>query len=89
MVVGGKDREEMTTANDIFNALEDAKAKVSKVFICNPQQKEILEKVTENQNNVFIIENSFVEMNKVFMVTDLETKKAIIRNCLNNRRLTE
>lgn len=79
----------MTTANDIFNALEDAKAKVSKVFICNPKQKEILEKVTENQNNVFIIENSCVVMNKVFMVTDLETKKAIIRNCLKNRRLTE
>ena len=89
MVGGGKDREEMTTANDIFNALEDAKAKVSKVFICNPKQKEILEKVTENQNNVFIIENSCVVMNKVFMVTDLETKKAIIRNCLKNRRLTE
>ena len=89
MVGGGKDREEMTTANDIFNALEDAKAKVSKVFICNPKQKEILEKVTENQNNVFIIENSCVEMNKVFMVTDSETKKAIIRNCLKNRRLTE
>lgn len=89
MVGGGKDREEMTTANDIFNALEDAQAKVSKVFICNPQQKEILEKETENQNNVFIIENSYVELNKVVMVTDLESKKAIIRNCLKNRRLTE
>lgn len=89
MVGGGKDREEMTTANDIFNALEDAQAKVSKVFICNPQQKEMLEKVTENQNNVFIIENSYVELNKVVMVTDLESKKAIIRNCLKNRRLTE
>lgn len=89
MVGGGKDREEMTTANDIFNTLEDAKAKVSKVFICNPQQKEILEKETENQNNVFIIENSCVELNKVVMVTDLESKKAIIRNCLKDRRLTE
>ena len=27
----------MTTENDIFNSLEDAKAKVSKVFICNPK----------------------------------------------------
>lgn len=79
----------MTTANDIFNALEDAQAKVSKVFICNPQQKEMLEKEVENQNNVFLIENSCVELNKVVIVTDLDLKKAIIRNCLKNRRLTE
>lgn len=79
----------MTTANDIFNALEDAQAKVYKVFICNPQQKEMLEKEVENQNNVFLIENSCVELNKVVIVTDLDLKKEIIRNCLKNRRLTE
>ncbi len=79
----------MTTVNDIFNELEDAQAKVSKVILCNPQQKEMLEKVKGNNAFVYLIEDANVELNQAIVVKDLELKKMFISNYLKNRRLTE
>ena len=65
---------------DILNVLEDAQARISTVILCNPKQKEVLEKVSINRNNVYLIEDCHVELNKVIIVEDLEMKKMLISN---------
>ena len=70
----------MSELKDILNVLEDAQARISTVILCNPKQKEVLEKVSINRNNVYLIEDCHVELNKVIIVEDLEMKKMLISN---------
>ena len=70
----------MSELKDILNALEDTQAKISTVILCNPKQKEVLEKASINRNDVYLIEDCHVELNKVIVVEDLEMKKMLISN---------
>ena len=70
----------MSELKEILNDLEDAQARISTVMICNPKQKEVLEKVSINRNDVYLIEDCHVELNKVIIVEDLGMKKVLISN---------
>lgn len=70
----------MSELKDILNALEDAQAKISTVILCNPKQKEVLQKASTEKNNVYLIENCHIELNKAIIVEDLEMKKMLISN---------
>lgn len=70
----------MSELKDILNDLEDAQARISTVILCNPKQKEVLEKASTNRNNVYLIEDCHIELNKVIVVEDLEMKKMLISN---------
>ena len=70
----------MSELKDIFNALEDAQARISTVILCNPKQKEVLQKASKEMNNVYLIEDCYIELNKVIVVEDLEMKKMLISN---------
>jgi hypothetical protein len=70
----------MSELKDILNVLEDTKARISTVILCNPKQKEILEKAGINRNNVYLIEDCHIELNQVVIVEDLEMKKMLISN---------
>ena len=76
----------MSDAKELFEAIENAQAKISKVILCNPNQKDMLQKVAANNNLVYLIEDYNVELNQAIVVKDLELKKTLIRNYLNNRR---
>lgn len=79
----------MSNIKEILDAVETAQARISKVILCNPKQKDTLQKVAGNNNCIYLIEDSNVELNQAVVVNDLELKKAIISNYLKNRRVEE
>lgn len=77
----------MSSVKEFFDAIENAHARISKVILCNPKQKDMLQEVVGNSNFVYLIEDSNVELNNAIVVKDLELKKTIISNYLENRRV--
>ena len=72
----------MSSAKEFFDAVENAHARISKVILCNPKQKDMLQEVAGNSNLVYLIEDSNVELNQAIVVKDLELKKMMINNYL-------
>ena len=70
----------MSELKDILNVLEDAQARISTVILCNPKQKEVLQKASKENNNFYLIDNCHIELNKAIIVEDLEMKKMLISN---------
>ena len=70
----------MSELKDVFNSLEDAQARISTVILCNPKQKEVLQKASKEKNNVYLIDDYHIELNKAIIVEDLEMKKMLISN---------
>lgn len=70
----------MSELKDILNILEDARARISTVILCNPKQKEVLQKSTKEMNNVYLIEDCHIKLNEAILVKDLEMKKMLISN---------
>lgn len=74
----------MSELKDILNVLEEAQARISTVILCNPKQKEVLQKASKEMNNVYLIEDCHIELNQAILVEDLEMKKMLISNCKRN-----
>ena len=70
----------MSELKEILNVLEDAQARISTVILCNPKQKEVLQKASKEKNNVYLIDDYHIELNKAIIVEDLEMKKMLISN---------
>ena len=70
----------MSELKDILNDLDDARARISTVILCNPKQKEVLQKASKEMNNVYLIENCHIKLNEAILVKDLEMKKMLISN---------
>ena len=70
----------MSELKDILNVLEDAQARISTVILCNPKQKEVLQKASKEMNNVYLIGDCHIELNEAILVKDLEMKKMLISN---------
>ena len=70
----------MSELKDILNDLDDAQTRISTVILCNPKQKEVLQKASKEMNNVYLIENCHIKLNEAILVKDLEMKKMLISN---------
>ena len=79
----------MSDLKEIINSLEDARAKISTVILCNPKQKEVLQKASKEMNNVYLIEDCHIELNKTIIVKDLEMKKMLISNFKRKEKRNE
>ena len=70
----------MSELKNILNVLEDTQARISTVILCNPKQKEVLQKASKETNNVYLIEDCYIKLNEAILVKDLEMKKMLISN---------
>ena len=70
----------MSELIEMLNVLEDAQARISTVILCNPKQTELLKQASSGRNDIYLIEDCNVELNKVIVVEDLEMKKMLISN---------
>ncbi len=70
----------MSELKNILNVLEDTQARISTVILCNPKQKEVLQKASKEMNNVYLIEDCHIKLNEAILVKDLEMKKVLISN---------
>ena len=67
-------------ARILLNEIKTMQAEIALVFICHPETKKIVEEATADHPNVYIIEEVNAEPNTVFMVKDLDLKKALIES---------
>ena len=68
----------MSDAKVLLDRIKTIQAEITTVCLCHPETKKAIEQKAENLQNVILIENSFIEQNKILVVNDLEAKKSYI-----------
>lgn len=76
-------------ARILIDNIKTFQAEMATVLLCNPETKKAIEEKVKKDSNVYLIEESFVEPNTVFVVKDLELKKMLIESYKNRREGAE